>query len=233
MVALSEYSRIGMPAVASDTRRLTATAGFVLTPLLIWAAYQNAFEALFGLVVLDLLLCGLICVFRFKSDPGVFEAAARQTAGFIYVPVFISFLVLIRNSSAGILWIVLLLCVVFAGDVAAYYAGSYLGKHKLCPSVSPGKTVEGAIGGLAANVIVGALFRQLTFHQIPWIWAVAFFLVLGAAGQAGDLFESVIKRSAGIKDSGSILPGHGGILDRIDALLFASPIAFLFKEYLL
>ena len=233
MVALAEYMRIGMPAVAPATRRLTATVGFALTPLLIWAAYQNAFEALVGLVALDLLLCGLICIFRFKSDPRVFEATARQAAGFIYVPVLMSSLVLLRNSSAGILWIVLLLCVVFAGDVAAYYAGSYLGKHKLCPSVSPGKTVEGAIGGLAANAIVGAVLRQLYFQQIPWSEALVFFLVLGAAGQAGDLFESILKRSAGIKDSGSILPGHGGILDRIDALLFAAPLAFLFREYLL
>ena len=233
LVVLWEYFRISMSAATPETRNLMATTGFILTPMLIWAAYQNEPEALLGLVVLDLIVCGFISLLRFKSDPNVTEAVARQVAGLIYVPVFLSSLVLLRNSPAGILWVVLLLCVVFAGDVAAYYVGSHLGRHKLCPSVSPGKTVEGAVGGLAASVAVGVLIWQLCSHQIPWGWAIVFFAVAGVAGQMGDLFESVLKRSAGIKDSGSILPGHGGLLDRIDALLFAAPIALLFKEYLL
>ena len=112
------------------------------------------------------------------------------------------------------------------------YAGSFLGKHKLCPAVSPGKTIEGSVGGLIANLGAGAIFKYFFLPAYSWGLSLLFFISVGIAGQIGDLFESELKRSAGIKDSGGILPGHGGILDRIDALLFAAPVAWFFKEYL-
>ena len=98
-------------------------------------------------------------------------------------------------------------------------------------TVSPAKTIEGSIGGLAGNLIIGALVKYLYFPQLPWSGCFLLFISIGAAGQIGDLFESGLKRSAGVKDSGIILPGHGGVLDRIDALLFAAPPAYLFKVY--
>jgi phosphatidate cytidylyltransferase len=119
------------------------------------------------------------------------------------------------------------------GDTGAYYAGSYLGRHKLCPAVSPKKTIEGAVGGLTASLLI-AFFYKLLFIPALSIPAVLLFAaVVGAVGQVGDLFESEFKRAAGVKDSGRLLPGHGGFLDRIDALLFAIPTAYLLKEYLL
>ena len=99
--------------------------------------------------------------------------------------------------------------------------------------MSPKKTVEGAIGGLAANVLFGWLFKWLFLSTMSSMTCVVFALAVGAVGQAGDLFESQFKRVAGIKDSSNLLPGHGGFLDRIDALLFAAPIGYLLKEYLL
>jgi phosphatidate cytidylyltransferase len=107
-----------------------------------------------------------------------------------------------------------------------------LGRHKLSPAISPGKTIEGAIGGLAANLAIGAIGKAFFLPNLPWSLSILFFLAVGIAGQIGDLFESEMKRSSNIKDSSNILPGHGGILDRIDALLFASPVAYVFIRFI-
>jgi phosphatidate cytidylyltransferase len=157
---------------------------------------------------------------------------AFQTLGTIYIPLSISYLVFIRRESLGPEWVLFVVCVIFAGDTAAYYTGTYWGKHKLCPAVSPGKTVEGAFGGLAANICIGLLFQIYFLPAFPLSAILIFCLVIGIAGQVGDLFESVLKRSAGVKDSGGLLPGHGGILDRIDALLFALPVAYFLKIFM-
>jgi phosphatidate cytidylyltransferase len=108
-----------------------------------------------------------------------------------------------------------------------------LGRHKLNPAVSPGKTIEGAIGGLAGNILVGSIAKFFFLPALSWGPSILFFLAAGLAGQVGDLFESEFKRASKIKDSGGILPGHGGFLDRIDALLFASPVAYFFKVYII
>ena len=158
---------------------------------------------------------------------------AKEAKAVLYIPVMLSFAVLIRDGADGMLWFFMVLGVVFAGDTGAFYAGSYLGRHKLCPSVSPGKTIEGAIGGLLSNVLAGSLIKIIFLPRLELGPAILFFLCLGAAGQIGDLFESEFKRVAGIKDSGNILPGHGGVLDRIDALLFALPVAYFFKKFIL
>ena len=150
----------------------------------------------------------------------------------MYIPLFISNLVLIRNGIHGISWLYFLLFIVFSGDIGSFYIGSLLGRHKLCPAVSPNKTIEGSVGGLAANIASGALFKHFFMPLLPWGLSILFFLSIGVVGQVGDLFESELKRTGNIKDSGTILPGHGGILDRIDALLFAAPLAYLFKEFI-
>src|SRR6202044_2759789 len=113
-------------------------------------------------------------------------------------------------------------------DTGAYFAGRFLGKHKLYEAVSPKKTVEGAIGGLIASV-VWALLGSFFFLRgmLPVAHAIPLALAAGAFGQAGDLAESLLKRSTGVKDSGAIVPGHGGILDRVDALLLTSAIVYL------
>jgi len=130
-------------------------------------------------------------------------------------------------------WIFFLLFIVFSGDTGAYYVGSYLGRHKLCPSISPGKTIEGAVGGVISSVIIGYGFKMMVLPQLNPSATIALIIVVNLAAQAGDLFESELKRAGNIKDSGAILPGHGGLLDRIDALLFAAPVIYLFKAYIM
>lgn len=202
---------------------------FVSSLVIIWAAYQNLSQVILGVVAINLVASGIISVSLFKSWPTIVDTVSKQSLSIIYIPLLLSHLIFLRSQPSGILWIFLLVCVVFSGDTGAYYAGTYLGRHKLCPAVSPGKTWEGSFGGLMANLGVGALFKYLLLPELPWVPSLLLFVTIGIAGQVGDLFESELKRVAGIKDSGIIFPGHGGMLDRIDALLFAAPVAFYFK----
>lgn len=147
--------------------------------------------------------------------------------GIIYIALPLSHLFFIRNFEQGRFWILFLLSIVFANDTFAYFVGKGVGRRKLAPLVSPGKTVEGAIGGLIGGVIAAAIF-QFFFKQLAFAETAMLAIVIGIVGQLGDLFESMIKRSAGVKDSGNIIPGHGGALDRIDSLIFAVPFLYYY-----
>ena len=178
-----------------------------------------------------------------------------------YVAAPLSVLVVVRSVyGLGSLFLLFLMLIVWAGDITAFYVGRSLGRHKLAPRISPGKTWEGALGSVVASVIVGVLLFHFGAHIetafarihllapgnyplvldpqrsgtviVPFkgaMWLVVLFaLCVNVAAQIGDLVESSLKRGAGLKDSGSLLPGHGGVLDRIDALLFALPVGFVF-----
>lgn len=235
MLALVEYFRIAFnirgKSESSNSFSFQVSA-YVFGLMIILAAYINSLNIIFGLIILNLILSGLISLRYFKTNLSVVELIAKQVLGIIYIPLFLSCMVLIRNDAEGIAWIFFLLALVFAGDTGAFYVGRLFGRHKLCPAVSPGKTIEGAIGGLAATLGAGLIFMNYFLKSLPLGPSILFFLSIGVVGQIGDLFESELKRYSGVKDSGSILPGHGGILDRIDALLFAAPVAYFFKEYI-
>ena len=233
IIALWEYFGIILPKAQSLSAFTLKLSAFIVGPAIIWAAYINSFKIVVGLITLNLIVAAFISLPKFKSDSLISEIVFKQVLGIIYIPLFLSYLVMIRNGDNGVIWIFFLLTLIFFGDTGAYYVGSYLGRHKLCPAVSPNKTIEGSVGGLATNIGVGALFKYLFMPLLPWGLSILFFLSMGVVGQLGDLFESGLKRVGNIKDSGTLLPGHGGILDRIDALLFAAPVAYFFKEYIL
>ena len=218
LIALWEFFHIVHVKTESLNPFSFKLLAFIMGPAIIWAAYMNSLKSVLGLIALNLIVSALISLPKFKSDTSVSGIVSKQVLGVIYIPFFLSFLVLIRNGNDGVSWIFFLLFVVFLGDTGAFYAGSYL---------------EGSVGGLAVNVCAGALFKIFFFPVFPWGLSIIFFLSIGVAGQVGDLFESELKRVSNIKDSGVLLPGHGGFLDRIDALLFAAPIAYFFKEYIL
>jgi phosphatidate cytidylyltransferase len=117
----------------------------------------------------------------------------------------------------------------FAGDIAAYYVGRRLGRKKLLPEVSPGKTVEGVIGLVVGSIAGCLLFRHFFFPLLPVVHTVVLGLVGSVIGQLGDLCESALKRAAGVKDSGTLLPGHGGMLDRLDCLMFITPYVYYYQ----
>lgn len=127
----------------------------------------------------------------------------------------------------GLGWLLIVILATWLGDTGAYLVGRSLGRHPLLPAVSPKKTIEGAIGGLAGSMIAGGLGVIVLGLGVPWYLGASFGLVLGIVGQVGDLSESLLKRQAGVKDSGTLIRGHGGILDRVDALLFALVAAFV------
>ncbi|UCF66362.1 MAG: phosphatidate cytidylyltransferase [Acidobacteriota bacterium] len=126
---------------------------------------------------------------------------------------------------------VLTLLVVYAADTAAYYGGRAMGRHRLAPRISPKKTVEGAVFGLIGAGLTSLLAPAWFFRALAWEQAVALGLAIGLAGMLGDLSESLLKRAAAVKDSGTLLPGHGGLLDRIDSLLFAAPVVYWYHHY--
>ena len=169
---------------------------------------------------------------------GAMETAALRACAMGFGPLFIAvpltLLPVMRETrpDIGSGLVLLALGLAWLGDTAAYFAGRFLGKHKLYEAVSPKKTVEGALGGLAGSV-AWALLASFFFLRgsLPVGHAVVLALIAGALGQAGDLGESLLKRSTGIKDSGAILPGHGGILDRLDAVIVTTVAVYLYAVW--
>jgi phosphatidate cytidylyltransferase len=183
---------------------------------------------------------------------GAFPAAAVSSFAFAYVALPMGFLVQLRQQWSGAFLLMYLLLVVWAGDVFAYFVGKSVGRHLMSPRVSPKKTWEGTTASLLASVIVGLLLYSyalpissalLNAHLIerrdglfalqkaPMFPVFLLSAMINVAAQLGDLVESLIKRGAGVKDSGAILPGHGGMLDRIDALLFAAPVLWYYAAW--
>jgi len=155
--------------------------------------------------------------------------------GIFYTIGLMSYLIAMRMLGQGFWWLLMVLAITWANDTAAYFVGRQWGKHKLAPLISPNKTLEGSVAGLGAGFGIGLLMYSL-IPALPGLdpAALTFWCLLtAAAGQAGDLIESALKRWAEVKDSGTIIPGHGGILDRFDSLLLAVPIAYLMLQRLL
>jgi phosphatidate cytidylyltransferase len=170
---------------------------------------------------------------------GNIDTAALRSCALGFGPLFVviplTLLALMRRilGDTGAGAVLLTLGIAWFADTTAYFAGRYLGRHKLYEAVSPKKTVEGAIGGLLGSILF-AVVASLWFLRgaLPIEHAVALAVVAGVLGQAGDLCESLIKRSMRLKDSGGIVPGHGGVLDRVDALIFASVVVFLYVQWI-
>ena len=183
---------------------------------------------------------------------GAFPAAMVSAFAFIYVSLPLAMLVQVRQQWSGAFLVLYLLLVVWAGDIFAYFIGRSLGRTLMSPRISPKKTWEGALASMAASLIVGMLLYNyalpvssalLNAHLItrengffalekPPLWpALLLSALINIAAQLGDLVESLIKRGAGVKDSGTILPGHGGMLDRVDALLFAAPVLWYYAAW--
>jgi len=136
------------------------------------------------------------------------------------------------RATAGREAVLLIMAVIVISDSAQYYTGRAFGKRPLAPAISPKKTLEGAIGGILFGTLAFTIGAWLVFPAAPILLLVLVGASISALGIAGDLFESLLKRSAGVKDSGSIIPGHGGVLDRIDSWLFAAPVYYVFVRYL-
>jgi phosphatidate cytidylyltransferase len=225
-----------------------------VVPLFVHARYLRVFELpLSGMAVVVLAMLALAIFIR-GVDGKPLGAAASTVFGVLYTGGMLSFGYAIRYHdyvidsvrvplgglavAAGGLLLLLPLLLTWASDIGAFFVGRAFGKRKLMPSVSPGKTVAGAIGGLAATVLVGWLYARFILTPSTQLAFVrggifVFALLVSVAAQIGDLAESLLKREAGMKDSSHIIPGHGGVLDRFDSLLFVLPVAYVLFSMLL
>lgn len=160
-------------------------------------------------------------------------STSASVAGVVYVAVFLGFLVLVRvdASDAAPRLLTLGFAIIMAGDTGAYYVGRLMGRRKLAPHVSPAKTVEGSIGGLAASFLAAGISKGTFFPDIPWVHLLVLAVVVNIVGQIGDLVESMLKRGSQVKDAAALLPGHGGMLDRLDSIIFNAPIIYLYFHF--
>jgi len=184
-------------------------------------------------LVLAVIAPGLYYLFRFRDIASVATRYTATVAGIVYAGLLLTFLAMLKridpNHEGDT--VVLVLVIAWVADTGGYFAGRFLGKAKLYPAVSPKKTWAGAWGGLAGSVAGVIALKLISAHWIRWVDVFAIAIPGGILGQLGDLSESLIKRSVGVKDSGALLPGHGGMLDRIDALIVVSPIVYLYAKY--
>jgi phosphatidate cytidylyltransferase len=197
--------------------------GFVLY---YWLIIMNSLDYALPIIFLIVIISMATPIFNNKYNV---VSSAISITGFIYIVCFFSLCILIRDKNHGSALIWLVFIIAWCSDTFAYYVGRSMGKHKLCPLVSPKKTVEGSIGGILGS-IVGVLIwgyfnRGIDFH---WYQLIILAMCGSVISQIGDLSASLIKRYIGIKDYGNIMPGHGGILDRFDSILFAAPVVYYY-----
>ena len=184
------------------------------------------------LLLTSAVVLSLVWLLARQQKEGAFAGWAWTVAGILYVGWLLSYLVSLRGLEGGRNWIFLALFVTFASDTAAFFTGRALGRHPLAPQISPGKTREGAIGGVLGAILVSLFFVLPTplslSPYLNWGQAILLGILVSVFGQLGDLVESLFKRNMGAKDSGKLLPGHGGVLDRMDSIVFAGIVVYYF-----
>ncbi|MBN1643898.1 MAG: phosphatidate cytidylyltransferase [Dehalococcoidales bacterium] len=185
-------------------------------------------DLLYPLVITAGVVVSLFTLLSLKQKQGAFTNWAWTFAGILYVGWLLSYIIGLRGLDDGRNWVFLALFTTFGSDSAAFFTGSAIGKHKFAPNISPHKTWEGAIGGLLGAILVSLFFLLPTPIQIDFTWwqAVILGLLISIFGQLGDLTESLLKRNTGVKDSGKLIPGHGGLLDRMDSVVFAFIVVY-------
>jgi phosphatidate cytidylyltransferase len=228
-IAIGGSELMAMKAPSSPSLRYWGAASSVLFASAV--IFSDSSATLFG--VLLLLLGAAMVVGLLADDP--LDNAGPRVGWLLATPIYVGGLLcsvdLVRDFPPTGAWVLLAMVLAWLSDTFAYFAGRKFGKTKLAPRISPKKTVEGAMGGLLGSLI-GGIGMSFFIPALPILDAAALAIIAGIAGQAGDLFESVLKRSAGVKDSGGILPGHGGILDRTDALMFTASATWAYGAFI-
>lgn len=177
-------------------------------------------------------MCGLIGWVNIRNAAGMPSRTLLLIIGAVYVGALYPYLALLRNGAGGVALLLMLLLVVMAGDSGAYFVGRAIGRVKLMPAVSPGKTVEGALAYLVSSAAAACVVKGTLGIRWSIGTAAGFGGLVSVAAQIGDLAESALKRLAGVKDSGWLFPGHGGLLDRADSLVFAAVFAYYYSRWL-
>jgi phosphatidate cytidylyltransferase len=225
-----EFYKIYYPGnSARGTIGFGLTCGFFLLCLF----YRSNPFLIVPFLILMILAILLFHLFFFRQIQSALADSAVLAIGILYVVVLLGHLILIRQRPGGEDYILFLLIVVWGNDAGAYYVGRAVGGKKLYPAVSPNKTISGSIGGFIVGVFLGYFIQVSFLPQISVVNVILIALVLVAAGQLGDLVESLFKRSGGVKDSSSFIPAHGGLLDKLDGVAFAAPLLYYYMVWML
>jgi phosphatidate cytidylyltransferase len=224
-LAFVEYSSLAEKLGAYPPRMVSGVATVAATIALGWPSYR-----LDAVLLAAIVAIGAVAVAAARPSPSMLTSVAAAGFPVLYIGLPIGAIVALRQS-ADPRPLLLLLAIVVVSDTAQYYTGRLAGRRPLAPAISPKKTVEGAVGGLIAAGIASAALGTLWLPQAATSAHAILGVLVAAAGIVGDLFESQLKRSAGVKDSSTLIPGHGGILDRIDSWLFAGPVYYLLLRY--
>ena len=236
VVALVEFYSIAAKAGCKPQSESGYAAALIVIASFVFDEPVLTVAALAALVIWSLGAA----IFRPDNLKTALSSVSATVFGVIYVALLAACLIGVRmipDSATKTLvphlaskMLTMFFAIVMLTDTGAYYTGRTLGRHKLAPRVSPGKTIEGAIGGFVTAVVAGFLCKLTFFPEIPIAHAMALGAALGVIGQFGDLAESLLKRGANVKDSGTLLPGHGGMLDRVDSLLFCAPVLYFYSR---
>jgi phosphatidate cytidylyltransferase len=224
LLGLLEFYNLALPRPEKMERFIGIGLGLILS---IFFAHRASWSFSPLLVVILLFLC-VFYMIASQDLPSVISRLATAFFGILYIGFLLSHIILIRNQTDGMIWVLFLIITVWAGDIIALFSGTLFGKHKLYPKISPNKTFEGLLGAIAGSVIIGLLFAYLFLPSFNKGVCLLVTVGIGILGQLGDFTESMLKRSARVKDSGSLFPGHGGVLDRIDSFLFSTPFLYYF-----
>lgn len=228
-IALDEYLRMALPVTEEDRGTLLrVVVGLLGVAVVVLPAVFDPGVVLPPLLAGSAIVVGFATLGRPQQLPDAGRHFGVCLAGLLYVPLLMSVLPLLKRAGMEH-WITVSLCIAFFSDTVAYFFGRAFGKHKLYEAVSPKKTWQGAFGGvlgsLLATVGVGAMWLV---PDLPVVHAVVLGVLANVCGQAGDLVESMLKRTYGVKDSSNLLPGHGGMLDRVDAMVYVAPVVYYY-----
>jgi phosphatidate cytidylyltransferase len=231
MMSVREYSRMLFQA----PKKFPALMGFfiLLSAILVAAlALTNWDRANVFAIAITTLITGGIWLTRNRiTNEDLLPLLGMMVLGTIFCVFLPTFAILTVQLPHGGAWFLFLLVVVFFGDTFAYFGGRFFGNHKLMPQLSPNKTMEGGVAGLIGSCLAGCAIVAYNFPSVSLLNTILFCLVCGFIAQAGDLFMSLVKRVAKVKDFGQIMPGHGGILDRLDGLFIACPLVYAFALF--
>ena len=228
-IGLHEFYRMALAKERTGEAFLGIAFGVAYVATLLFCPHPMAGQG--ALVAVVLALCVLF-LFRFRTLDSVGRDLSLALFGLLYVPLLLGHAGLLRQLESGREWVFLVLMTVMASDSLAYFVGMAFGRRRLYEAISPKKSVEGAIGGLVGGVLGSLAAGIWLLPQLRGLDVLILGVGVGAFSQVGDLVESMLKRSFGVKDSGTIIPGHGGLLDRLDSLLFAFPITYYYALWI-